>query len=745
MTVPHPLAPPELPLTPPDEAACQATVARLQAAAQPRVVVVGNPNTGKTTLINAVAGTNLKVGNWAGVTVEKREATLRVGDRTVQLLDLPGAYSLSPHTPEELVTRTALLDENPDVILNVLDAGNLERNLYLTLQLLDFRVPLVLTLNLIDEARDKGLTVDAAALSRTLGVPVLETVASRAVGTAGLLPAALGSATLGSGVRYPDAIELAVGALTGRMAGLPTLPAHAHRSLALSLLESDPSLRGRLNATGHADLVREADALVAALNAQGLDPLIEIAEARYARASDLARVAVPQVHARRTFSERLDALTLHPVWGVPIFLALVLLVFRLTFSVAAPFVDLIGGPLQETVAGWAAALLAGVPLARDIVVNAIVPGVGTVLSFVPTLLVLYLAMSFLEDSGYMARAAFLADRLMRALGLDGRAFIPLILGFGCNVPAVSATRTLEHHSDRVLVSMIMPFMSCSARLPVYVIFAAALFPHAGSWIVWSMYLLGMAVAFVFAWLLRRTALKPGGSGVLLELPPYRFPAWRVLWKHGWRRTASFAKRARTTVLVTVAAVWFLLAIPAVGGQPFAQVAPKDSVFGVAAQAVSPLFAPLGFGNWQATGALVPGFVAKEVVVGTLGQIYLGEQAAPPAPLGLLDGVAQAGAATWAAVKASLAALPTVVALPSLGADTSADVKSPLASALAQAFTPASGLAYLVFVLLYTPCIVTVGAIAQEHGRKVAWITVAYQLVTAWALAFLTYQVARALL
>lgn len=293
--------------------------------------------------------------------------------------------------------------------------------------------------------------------------------------------------------------------------------------------------------------------------------------------------------------------------------------------------------------------------------------------------------------------------------------------------------------------MIMPFMSCSARLPVYVIFAAALFPHAGSWIVWSMYLLGMAVAFVFAWLLRRTALKPGGSGVLLELPPYRFPAWRVLWKHGWRRTASFAKRARTTVLVTVAAVWFLLAIPAVAGQPFAQVAPKDSVFGVAAQAVSPLFAPLGFGNWQATGALVPGFVAKEVVVGTLGQIYLGEQAAPPAPLGLLDGVVQAGAATWAAVKASLVALPTVVALPSLGADTSADVKSPLASALAQAFTPASGLAYLVFVLLYTPCIVTVGAIAQEHGRKVAWITVAYQLVTAWALAFLTYQVARALL
>ena len=396
----------------------------------------------------------------------------------------------------------------------------------------------------------------------------------------------------------------------------------------------------------------------------------------------------------------------------------------------------------------ASALLVSLPLLRDLVVGAIIPGVGTVLSFLPTLLVLYLAMSFLEDSGYMARAAFLMDRLMRSLGLDGRAFIPLILGFGCNVPAVSATRTLERRSDRVLVSsdrvlvsMIIPFMSCSARLPVYVIFAAALFPRSGSWIVWSMYLLGMLMAFLFAWLLRRTALPAEGGGVLLELPPYRFPAWAVLWKHAWRRTKSFARRARTTVLATVAVVWLLLALPAVSGGKFAQVDPKDSVFGSVAQAVSPLFAPLGFGNWQATGALVPGFIAKEVVVGTLGQIYLGEQAAAPAPLGFIEGTKQAVTATWKAVTTSVAAIPTIFALPQLGTDTSTDQKSPLAAALARAFTPASGLAYLVFVLLYTPCIVTVGAIAQEHGRRVAWITVAYQLVAAWVVAFLVYQVA----
>lgn len=728
----------------PDEQACRETVARLRAASEPRVMVVGNPNTGKTTLINALAGTNLKVGNWAGVTVEKREADLKLGGRTVHLLDLPGAYSLSPYTPEELVTRTALLDEAPDVILNVLDAGNLERNLYLTLQLLDFRVPVAVALNLVDEARDKGMNVDAAALSRALGVPVTETVASRLQGTGAILPQALKDGTLGIGVRYPKPIEEAVGVLSAQMAEVPTLPPHAHRYLALALLEGDPSVRGRLSATGHAALLDTADAQLAKLEALGVDPLIDIAEARYARAGDIARLAVPDVQARRTFSEKLDQLTLHPVLGIPVFLALVLLVFRLTFNVAAPFVDLIGGPLQETVAGWAAALLAGVPLLRDLVVGAIIPGVGTVLSFLPTLLVLYLAMSFLEDSGYMARAAFLMDRMMRSLGLDGRAFIPLILGFGCNVPAVSATRTLEKRSDRVLVSMVLPFMSCSARLPVYVIFAAALFPRWGSWVVWGMYLLGMLMALLFAWILRRTALPAEGTGVLLELPPYRFPAWRVLWKHGWRRTASFARRARTTVMATVALVWLLLSLPAVTGGQFAEVNPKDSFFGVTAQAVTPVFEPLGFGNWQAVGALVPGFVAKEVVVGTLGQIYLGEEVAATAPLSLTAGLTQAAGATWDAVKTSVAALPTVVALPQLGADTAAEEKSPLAAALAQAFTPASGLSYLVFVLLYTPCIVTVGAIAQEHGRRIAWATVAYQLAAAWVMAFLVYRLALAL-
>lgn len=729
----------------PDQAACAATVARLRQNREPRALVVGNPNVGKTTLINAIAGTNLKVGNWSGVTVEKREAKLRRGEQTLHLIDLPGAYSLSPHTPEELISRTALLDEAPDVVLNVLDAGNLERNLYLTLQLLDFQVPMALVLNLVDEAQQKGVVVNATVLAQELGVPVVATVGSKAQGTAEVLPTLLDKAQMGRGVVYPAVIEQALSELQGQMAAMPTLPPHARRYLALSLLEGDPSLRGRLAATGHAALLEHADQQRAALEALGLDPLIDIAEARYARAGEMARLVIPDAASKLTFTEKLDRLALHPVLGIPLFLALVLLVFRLTFSVAAPFVDLIGGPLQEVASGWAVSLLGGVPLLKDIVVGAIIPGVGTVLSFLPTLLVLYLAMSFLEDSGYMARAAFLADRLMRGLGLDGRAFIPLILGFGCNVPAVYATRTLERHSDRLLVSMILPFMSCSARLPVYVIFSAALFPHAGAWLVWGLYLLGMAVAFAFAWVLRRTSLPAEGSGVLLELPPYRFPAWAVMWKHATRRTASFAKRARTTVLATVAVVWVLLAIPTVSGAKFGEVAPAQSLFGRVSEVASPVFRPLGFDNWQATGALIPGFVAKEVVVGTLGQIYLQEQAAQVAPLGLVAGAQQALSATWDALKASVSALPAVVSLPSLSADTAAEQKSPLALALAKAFTPAAALSYLVFVLLYTPCVATIGALAAEHGRRVAWLTVAYELAIAWGMAFVVYQLARLVL
>ena len=706
-----------------------------------RLSITGNPNVGKTSLVNAIAGTNLKVGNWAGVTVEKREAILRHGDLDVHLEDLPGLYSLHPSSPEEAIARRELFTNPPDVIINVLDAGNLERNLYLTLQMLELGVPTVIALNLLDEAEAKGMTVDPAALQAALGVPVVPTIASRGQGVHDLIPAAIAAAKrpvgLGASAAYPTPVESAVREVQACMSG------PSARFAALALLEGDTDIEHLVNQ----DAASLARRLAARLEAQGVEAFLDIAEARYARAAEIARVAVPDPRPRRTLTDTLDGFFLHRYLGVPLFALVVLIVFRFTFIVAGPFVSFISGPFQNVITGFTAGIIPATgpfALLEQLLTGAIIPGVGTVLSFLPTLLALYLAMSFLEDSGYMARAAFLADRSMRGLGLEGKAFIPLVLGFGCNVPAVYATRTLERRNDRVLVSMILPFMSCSARLPVFVIFSAAFFPRFGSVVVWGLYLLGMLVAIAAAWLLRRTALPQQGGATVLELPPYRLPSPGTMLKHAVNHTKAFVHRAGTTVLVAVTIVWLLLATPARPGPNFAHVAPGDSLFGTVSQAVAPVFAPLGFGTWQAAGALIPGFVAKEVVVGTLGQIYVGRQNASIKPLGFVTGVGiiarDLAASAWKAVSA----LPRVLLpLPSAGGGSTLD--TPLVRQLSRAYSPAGALAYLVFVLLYTPCVATISAIAGEHGRRLAVITVAYQLASAWLVALAVYNAARLLL
>ena len=681
-----------------------------------QIVTVGNPNTGKTTLINALAGADLKVGNWPGTTVDRLEAELRLPDGRAHLVDLPGTYSLSPSTPEEALAARELLLNPPDLVVNVVDAGNLERNLHLTLELTELGLPLLVVLNLMDEAAAKGYRLEPAALEEALGVPVAATSASRGRGVEELRRR-LGEARVPAPqVRYPGQVEEAAQQLAA------TIEHPARRWLALALLAGEePPL------ALPAEVRQEAARLRRELEKAGIDPYLEIENARYARAHELARRVIVGAEARLTLTDKIDRWVLHPLLGGPIFLLGMLLAFRFTFLFSSPWVEFIG-TVQEVLAGWIAALPLP-PLAASFLADGLVGGVGTVISFAPVLFFLYLALAFLETSGFLARAAFIADRLMLLAGLPGRAFIPLILGFGCNVPAIYATRILTSPLDRLRVGLAVPFMSCSARLVVFTLFAAVFFPEHAAWVVFGLYLLGMVIGLLTAWVIGRAA-GAGPSSGLMELPPYRLPGLRVVLKQAWARTRSFLEGAGGPILLAVLFVWLLLNLP-----------PGDlasSYYARAAGLLEPLFRPLGVGDWRLLGALLPGLIAKEVVVGTLAVSYLG--AGSGAPLGLAQGLGQIATGLLGALAGTLSAIPALLGLPQL-APPSAAAPTALQQALRTALTPAAALAYMAYTLLYTPCVATLTAIRQEFGRRWALIAVVYELAVAWLVAWGVYRLA----
>ncbi len=681
-----------------------------------QIVTVGNPNTGKTTLINALAGADLKVGNWPGTTVDRLEAELRLPDGRAHLVDLPGTYSLSPSTPEEALAARELLLNPPDLVVNVVDAGNLERNLHLTLELTELGLPLLVVLNLMDEAAAKGYRLEPAALEEALGVPVAATSASRGRGVEELRRRLGEARAPAPQVRYPGQVEEAAQQLAAK------IEHPARRWLALALLAGEePPL------ALPAEVRQEAARLRRELEKAGIDPYLEIENARYARAHELARRVIVGAEARLTLTDKIDRWVLHPLLGGPIFLLGMLLAFRFTFLFSSPWVEFIG-TVQEVLAGWIAALPLP-PLAASFLADGLVGGVGTVISFAPVLFFLYLALAFLETSGFLARAAFIADRLMLLAGLPGRAFIPLILGFGCNVPAIYATRILTSPLDRLRVGLAVPFMSCSARLVVFTLFAAVFFPEHAAWVVFGLYLLGMVIGLLTAWVIGRAA-GAGPSSGLMELPPYRLPGLRVVLKQAWARTRSFLEGAGGPILLAVLFVWLLLNLP-----------PGDlasSYYARAAGLLEPLFRPLGVGDWRLLGALLPGLIAKEVVVGTLAVSYLG--AGSGAPLGLAQGLGQIATGLLGALAGTLSAIPALLGLPQL-APPSAAAPTALQQALRTALTPAAALAYMAYTLLYTPCVATLTAIRQEFGRRWALIAVVYELAVAWLVAWGVYRLA----
>jgi len=528
---------------------------------------------------------------------------------------------------------------------------------------------------------------------------------------------------------------------------------YGSRWLALKLLEEDEDILGKLHGRGsHAALLEKADACVEHLRAvYGDDMDTIIADRRYGWIHGLVKETVQRTAQERlSLSDRIDKIVTNRVLGIPIFLALMWIVFKATTDVAGPFLDwgdgVIGGPITN----WVVALLGLLGLSgtwvESLFVDGIIAGVGGVLVFVPVMMSLYLALALLEDSGYMARAAFVMDRLMHALGLHGKSFLPMIGGFGCTVPAFYATRTLENEKDRVLTGLLVPFMSCGARLPVYALFAAIFFPdNAGAAIFW-MYLIGIIVAIVLGMILKHTVFKGKEQApFVMELPPYRLPTFKAIWFHMWERTGGFVRKAWGLIIATSVIIWLLLAIP-VGGGTFAATDVEHSAFAAVSGAIAPVFRPAGFGNWRTGGALVTGFVAKEVVVGTLSQVYAVEGAEEAAePTTFFQDVGEVLSSFVGATVDTLKSLPLIVGIDLFEGEEQEDLTD-LMLAVRDDFEATSNghgalaaLAYMLFVLLYTPCMVAVAAERQELGAKWTWVSVVGQLVLAWLVAVVVFQ------
>jgi len=646
-----------------------------------RIALTGNPNVGKTTLFNALTGSRQHVGNWPGVTVEKKTGRINRNGYEIEVVDLPGTYSLTAYSADEIIARNFLLDEKPDVVVQVVDATNLERNLYLTTQLSELRVPVVIALNMADMAEAQGDAIDRARLSEFLEIPVVRTVGTRGEGLDTLLEAAIKEAKTSPHhehtVGYGDDAEAKIVTLVDALSTDRNLAKrYPLRWLAVKLLEGDENVASKVR-EGPASV--RVQSILSSIDADEYEAVM--ADKRYEAISAI----LPQVHRTdpkgTTFSDMVDRVVTNRYLGIPIFLALMWGAFELTFTVATPFMTAI-----DTLVVWLAELaVASIEPAwlGSLIGDGIISGVGAVLIFLPNIFILFLILAFLEDSGYLARAAFIMDRPLYAIGLPGKAFIPMLIGFGCNVPAIMATRSIESEKDRLLTILVNPFMSCSARLPVYVLFAGAFFGAQAGGVMFFLYVLGIVVAIVSAKLFRSTVLPGEVSPFVMEMPPYRLPTAMTSLMHMWSRGSMYLRKAGTIILLGAMVVWALASFPY--GVEYGSA---ESFAGMLGHLIEPLVAPLGF-DWKVAVALIFGFLAKEVVVGSLGVLYgTGEET--------LSGA--------------------LLADPGLSA--------------------ATALALMVFVLLYMPCVAALGVIKKETGSwKWTGFAVAYGIVVAWVLAF----------
>lgn len=722
----------------------------------PVVAVAGCPNAGKTSMFNQLTGARQKVGNWPGQTVEKYTGKFTVEGTAFDAVDLPGTYGLVAISEEEAIAATFLAEERPDVVVTVVDSSNLTGSLHLVAQIAEAGLRQVVALNMIDVAERRGIEIDDSVLTERLGVEVVRTVARRGKGVDELKAAVLRS--LGTEPRqlvvdYGAVVERHLGGLVERIIEQPEVASvQSPRWTALQLLAGDRGLRRRLaDVAGGSEIVAAADSFRADISKEApSDCEMELAEHRFNWIAGLVDEMTGAVVEKTTWSDRLDRVLTNRYFGIPIFLAVMWIMLRITADVSGPFLDWVDGTISGPIARWFVGLLELVGLGggwlESMVVDGVLAGVGGVLVFVPVLFTLYLCLGILEDTGYMARAAAVMDRAMRAVGIPGKAFLPMMVGFGCTVPAIYATRTLDSSRDRLLTGLITPFMSCGARLPVYVLLAAIFFTDAKGTIVFSMYVLGILVAVLIGLLLSRTALREEEPApFVMVMPEFRLPNLRTVWMLVWQRTMAFVKGAGTTILAASMAVWLLLAIPVGGEGTFTDTDVEQSAFGVVAKGFAPVLDPAGFGEWEQSGALLTGFVAKEVVVSTMSQLYnvAGDEEGEGDP-GFVDDVQEIGSTFVDATVDTFRAIPGVVGLDFF--DLEDDGDTALQAAVRGSFEESSdgrgslaAVAFMVFVLLYTPCMAAVGAFRHEFGTKWMWVSVIGQFVIAWAGAFLVFQ------
>ncbi|MCC7551886.1 MAG: ferrous iron transport protein B [Methanobacterium sp.] len=710
-----------------------------------KIALAGNPNVGKSTLFNRWTGMRQHVGNWPGKTVEKKEGSFKYDQYGMEVIDLPGNYSLTAYSVEEVVSRDYIVGEKPDVIVNIIDAANLERNLYLTVQMMELGANLVLALNMNKFAREKGLKINKKQLSELLGVPVIEIEAVDDTGSEKLLQTIVKVSKSPNVVL--DRLEYGneVSEHTKQLEkiidqDIPQLDAPSSW-IALKLMEEDPEIIKKIEETGKGQRVlKEIKKIQRHFNdVFGDDADAAITDARYGFIAGLVSESVKKPKIDKvTRSDLIDRVVTHKYLGIPIFLLIMWLTFQITFTLGDP----LGGYVEEAFAwlGETIAASMGEGFLTSFIVDGIIGGVGGVLVFVPLIFILFLILSILEDSGYLARAAFVMDRFMHKLvGLHGKSFIPMILGFGCAVPGIMATRTLENERDRLLTMLIVPFMSCSARLPVYALIVAAFFSAYQGWVIFSLYLLGIVVAIIVAAIFKKTIFKGMSAPFVMELPPYRLPTAKGALIHMWERGALFLKKAGTIILALSVVIWALSSLP-VG----VEYGSQESVTGQIGTVLSPIFAPLGFGEWQATVAIIYGFLAKEVVVSTFGTLYG------------IDGDGGGEEASDEEVSANETASVEQVSNEASGEQVSGETAVEEASAeeeetaleedpgyiavMQELFTPLSAYAYMVFVLLYIPCLATLAAIRREtNSWKWPAFAAVYTFVVAYVVSFVVYQ------